>query len=53
MGKIATFTVKVYKTTDKKKLKEGTGVYEYGTINIRSPELARYVGKTVKVKVEE
>lgn len=53
MKTIATFTVKIHKTTDKKKLKDDTKTYEYGAINIRSPELAKYVGKMVKVKVEE
>jgi hypothetical protein len=53
MKTLATFTVKIHKTTDKKKLKEYTKTYEYGAINIRSPELAKYVGKTVKVRVEK
>ena len=26
--------------------------YEYGAINIRSPELAGYTGKIVKVRIE-
>lgn len=46
-----TFEVKVHATSDKKKLKEGTKVYEYGVINIRSPDLKAYVGKVVKVKI--
>ena len=53
MKTIATFKVKVHKTTDKKKLKEETKIYDYGAINIRSPELAKYVGKKVKVRVED
>ena len=53
MGIIASFKVKIHKTVDKKKLKEGKKTYEYGAINIRSPELAKYVDKTVKVKIEE
>lgn len=53
MKTLATFKVKVHKTTDSKKLKEGNKTYEYGAINIRSPDLAKYVGKTVKVNVEE
>lgn len=48
-----TFEVKVHATSDKKKLKEGTKVYEYGVINIRSPELKAFVGKVVKVSVKE
>lgn len=52
MGKELIFEVKVHKTTDKKKLAtKETKTYEYGAINIRSPELAQHVGKTVKVKV--
>ncbi|MGI0059949.1 MAG: hypothetical protein ACREBJ_09295 [Nitrosotalea sp.] len=51
MKTIATFKVKIHKTSDKKKLKEGSVTYDYGAINIRSPELAKYVGKTVKVKI--
>ena len=53
MKTIATFTVKVHKTTDTKKLKESNKTYEYGAINIRSPDLVKYVGKTVKVRVEQ
>lgn len=51
MKTIAKFEVKVYKTTDKKKLKEESKVYEYGAINIRSPELAKYANKTVRVVI--
>lgn len=52
MAKIGVFEAVIYSTKDKKKLKEGSKTYEYGTINIRSPELVSYVGKTVKVTVE-
>ena len=51
MKAIAIFKVKVYKTTDKKKVNGKAKNYEYGAINIRSPELAGYVGKTVKVRI--
>lgn len=51
MKTIATFKVKIHKTTDTKKLVDKTKVYDYGAINIRSPELAKYVGKFVKIKV--
>jgi len=50
---LATFKVKIHKTTDKKNLKEGKKTYTYGAINIKSEELAEYIGKTVKVRVEE
>ena len=53
MKTIATFRVKIHKTTDKKKLIDSTKIYEYGAINIRSSELAKYIGKIVKVKVEQ
>lgn len=46
-----TFEVKIHATSDKKKLKGGTKLYEYGVINIRSPDLKAYVGRIVKVKV--
>lgn len=52
MTLIASFDVKVHKTTDKKKLKEGKKIYEYGVVNIRSPLLFKAVGKLVKVKIE-
>ena len=53
MKTIASFKVKIHKTTDKKKLKEGNKTYTYGAINIRAPELAEFIGKVVKVRVEE
>jgi hypothetical protein len=53
MKTIATFKVKIHKTTDTKKLKEGKKVYNYGAINIRAPELAKYVGRVVKVRIIE
>ena len=53
MPKTYSFEAKIHKTTDKKKL-VGNKVkhYEYGTINIRSPELARHIGKKAKVSVK-
>jgi hypothetical protein len=53
MKTIATFRVKIHKTKDKKKVNGEDKVYTYGAINIRSPELVGYIGKKVKVKVEE
>ncbi len=52
MAKDLIFKTKIHKTTDKKKLATNeTKTYEYGALNIRSPELAKHIGKTVKVKV--
>lgn len=52
MAKDLIFDVKIHKTTDKKELAtKETKVYEYGAINIRSPELAQYIGKNAKIKV--
>ena len=50
---IAEYTLKVYLSKDKKKLKGGIKEYEYGTINIRDPKLKEHIGETVKVKVEK
>jgi len=52
MKAIAILKVKVYKTTDKKKVNGKSKNYKYGAINIRSPDLVDYVGKTVKVRIE-
>ncbi len=51
MAKIAEYKLKIHSTKDKKKLKTGPKEYEYGTVNIRDPELREYIGKTVKVKI--
>ncbi|HLD59072.1 MAG TPA: hypothetical protein VI977_05590 [archaeon] len=43
---------KISKTTDKKKLADNTKKsYDYGTINIRKPELAKHIGKKAKIKI--
>lgn len=52
MRAIAILKVKVYQTTDKKTVRGKSKRYNYGAINIRSPDLAEYVGKTVKVRIE-
>ena len=53
MGEDLFFEVKVHKTTDKKKLATNEiKIYDYGAINIRSPELAKYVDKKVKVRIQ-
>jgi hypothetical protein len=54
MRVIATYRVKVYETTDKKKLSDGTSKkYEYGAINLRAPQLKEYAGKKVIIKIFE
>ncbi len=51
MAEIVSCEVRVHSTKDKKKLKNGTREYEYGTIVIRTPNLTKHIGKTVKVIV--
>lgn len=48
---IGEYEVNVHLTKDKKKLKEGVKEYAYGTINIRDPRLAEYIGRKVMVSV--
>lgn len=48
---IGSFKVKVSSTTYKKKLKDETKNYEYGSVSIKSPELAEYIGQEVDVKI--
>lgn len=45
--------IKVSKKVHKKKIKEGIKEYSYGSISIDNPELLLYVGKVVKIKIEE
>jgi len=53
MGEKLEYVVKIHKTTDNKKLSTGEKkAYNYGTINIRKPELAKFIGQKVKVKLE-
>ena len=51
MAIIGKFTAKVYKTTDRKKLKTASKIYLYGTISIRDPKLNNYIGDDVVVKI--
>ena len=52
MKKVFEYKTKISRTTDKKKLaSKETKHYDYGTINIRKPELVKHMGKTVKVKI--
>jgi len=53
MTRIATFEVTVHATTDKKKLTTGIKNYDYGVINLRTPELTEYIGKKVKIIIEK
>ncbi len=51
MAVIGEFTAKVYKTTDKKKLKDTSKTYLYGTISIRDPKLNEHIGKEVIIRI--
>jgi len=52
MTKTYEYKARISRTTDKKKLATNeTKNYDYGTINIRKPELAKYIGKQAKVRV--
>ncbi len=51
MVSIGKFAVKVHKTSDKKKLKEGYETYSYGSISIRDPRLNDFIGKEVEVDI--
>ena len=48
---LGTFKGKVYKTSDKKKLKDKAKTYSYGTVSIRDPKLTEYAGQEVVIKV--
>jgi hypothetical protein len=52
MAKIGVFMAVIYSTKDKKKLKDKTKTYEYGTIIIRDPKLNIHIGKRVRIKIE-
>jgi len=52
MVKTFEYEARISLTTDKKKLATNeTKNYDYGTINLRKPELAKYIGKQATVKV--
>ena len=51
MGQIGKYTIKVSSTTYKKKLKNENKNYEYGSVSIKRPELAEYIGQDVEVRV--
>jgi hypothetical protein len=48
---LGTFKGKIYTTSDKKKLKEKSKTYSYGTVSIRARKLSEYDGQDVIVKV--
>lgn len=48
---LGTFKGKIYTTSDKKKLKEKSKTYSYGTVSIRAIKLNQYDGQEVIVKV--
>jgi len=52
MAKIGIFEAVIYSTKDKKKLKDKTKTYEYGTVVIRDPKLTEHIGKKVRIKIE-
>lgn len=53
MVKSFEYEAKISRTTDRKKLAtKETKNYDYGTINIRKPELAKFIGKKAKIKVK-
>jgi len=48
-----TYEANITKTTDNKKLTTGEKkAYHYGTINLRKPELAKHIGKKVKITIQ-
>jgi len=48
-----TYKANISKTTDNKKLSTGEKkAYDYGTINIRKPELAKHIGKKAKITIQ-
>jgi hypothetical protein len=47
------YTTKIHKTIDKKHLASGKDQkYEYGTINLRKPELAKHIGRNAKITIK-
>ena len=52
MPKKFEYKAKISRTTDKKTLATNeTKSYDYGTINIRKPELSKFIGKTARVRI--
>ena len=52
MKQIGTFRLKVINAVDNKKLVGGTiKKYRYGSISVKSPQLADYIGKEVMVRI--
>lgn len=51
MASIGKFVARVHKTSDKKKLKDSSKIYSYGSISIRDPKLNNYIGKKVVIRI--
>ena len=52
MKQIGTFRLKVISAIDDKKLADGKiKKYHYGSISVKSPQLADYVGKEIMVRI--
>ena len=51
MELIGDFNTKVYETSDKKKLKDHSKTYTYGTVSIRDPKLNEYIGSDVIIRI--
>lgn len=52
MKQIGTFRLKVVNAIDNKKLVGGTiKKYRYGSISVKSPQLANYIGKEIMVRL--
>jgi hypothetical protein len=52
MARIGVFEAVIYSTKDKKKLKDKTKTYEYGTVVLRDPKLTTHIGEKVRVRIE-
>lgn len=54
MKQIGTFRLKVVSAIDDKKLVDGTiKKYKYGSISVKTPKLADYIGKEIMIRVFE
>lgn len=52
MARIGVFEAVIYSTKDKKKLKDKTKIYEYGTVVLRDPKLTEHIGEKVRIRIE-
>jgi hypothetical protein len=54
MKQLGTFRLKVVSAVDDKTLADGTKKkYRYGSISVKTPKLADYVGKEIMIRVFE